>query len=83
MQLPAIQTKRKVIAATVFLGLTAPATAAIIAVLPDIVFDTPPDVRLDQTQSDVEIKGFDEKQCVTLNYDLQTDQGRILETTPL
>ena len=51
--------------------------AAIIAVTPDVVLFTPADVRLNQTQSNVQIDGFDEQQCIQLGAPLQTDQGFI------
>ncbi len=70
------------VTAALLFAVSTPAMATIIMTVPDIVFVTPPDVSLDQTESDVEIKGFDERQCISLNYDLMTDQGRILETTP-
>jgi hypothetical protein len=44
---------------------------------PDIVASTPSDVRLNQTQSDAHIKGFTERECVTLSSTLQVDGGSI------
>jgi hypothetical protein len=64
------------VAATAALGIGASSgLAAIVAVVPDVVLFQPADVRLNQTQSNVQIDGFDEKQCFKLGADLTTDQG--------
>jgi hypothetical protein len=68
----------RVAAAIAALGIEAsPSLATIVAVAPDVVLFTPADVTLNQTESDVEIKAFDEQQCVTLTSNLDTDQGII------
>ena len=71
------------IIAGILLGLSPAAMSHITGVVPDIVINQPPDVSLNQTESDTEIKGFDEQQCITLSFDLKTDQGRIQEGIPL
>ncbi len=53
------------------------ALATIVAVAPDAVLFVPADVRLDQTESNVRIIAFDEKQCRTLPADLHTGQSMI------
>jgi hypothetical protein len=55
--------------------------AAIVSVMPAVVLFTPADVRLGQTESDVQIDAFDEQQCVKVN--LQTDQGWISSEHPV
>jgi len=71
-----------VAAATAVLAVGATSVlAAIVMVQPDIVEFTPTDVRLDQTQSDVRIIGFDEKQCFQLGANLDTDRGSIAAGT--
>ena len=62
------------------LGATS-ATAAIIAVVPSVVLFVPLNVSLNQTQSNTQIAAFDEKQCIVLAADLQTDQGVIPKNT--
>jgi hypothetical protein len=51
--------------------------AHIIMVGGDAVLLTPDDVRQDQNESDTDMLAFDEKQCITLKDDLETDQGTI------
>ena len=47
--------------------------AAIVAVRPDVIISTPADVTLNQTESDVDIKAFDERQCFNLTSPLAVD----------
>jgi hypothetical protein len=69
-------------AVTAALGIGASSGfATIVAVVPDVVLFQPADVRLNQTQSNVQIDGFDEKQCFKLGADLTTDQGLIAAGT--
>jgi hypothetical protein len=68
------------VAATVAaLGIGASSSlATIVAVGGDVLLVAPPaSVDLDQTESDVDIIGFNERQCFSLNNNLQTDQGVI------
>jgi hypothetical protein len=63
-------------AAVVLVSGVSVAFANIVAVVPDVVLFTPADVRLNATQSDVRIIGFNER-CVELASPLHTDQGVI------
>lgn len=67
------------------IGLAAgTASAAIVATGLDAVQFVPNDVRLNQTESDVRIIAFNERQqCVTLPFDLQVDNGVIPKGTKL
>ena len=66
------------IAGTLAIGSVAtPARAAIVAVIPDIVMFLPADVSLNQTESNVDIVGFDERQCFDPVADLTMDNGTI------
>ena len=72
----------KAIVATAALALGASsAAAAIIAVLPAIVYSVPASVVLDQTESDTQLIAFDERQCFRLDDDLTTDDGVIPKHT--
>lgn len=53
------------------------ALAHIVNVGGDAVLFTPASVVQDQNESDTDITSFDEKQCFTLQDDLETDQGTI------
>jgi hypothetical protein len=62
------------------LGVAAGATsavAAIVAVSGAIVLGAPASVVLGATESNVRIVGFNEKQCITLKKDMDTDHGTI------
>ena len=68
------------------IGLAAgTASAAIVATGLDAVQFVPADVRLNQTESDVRIIAFNERQqpCVVLPYDLPVDNGVIPKGTKL
>ena len=56
---------------------TVSALAHIVNVGGDAILFTPAGVVQDQNQSDTNITSFDEKQCITLKDDLETDQGTI------
>ncbi len=71
-----------IVAAVGVLGVAAQSSlASIIAVVPSIVVFTPASVVLDATQSNVDIIGFDEKQCFQLPSNVVTDQGGIAAGT--
>jgi hypothetical protein len=69
----------KVAAATIALAATATsATAAIVAVVAAFVQIAPPaSVELNQLQSNAVLFAFNERQCFSLNFALQTDEGVI------
>jgi hypothetical protein len=69
----------KVAVATAALAVTATsATAAIVATAAAFVQIAPPaSVELNQQQSNAVLFAFDERQCFSLNFNLQTDQGSI------
>lgn len=72
--------------AVILIGLAAgTASATIVATGLDAVQFVPVDVRLDQTESDVRIIAFNERQlpCVILKDDLPVDQGVIPKGTKL
>jgi hypothetical protein len=74
---------RKLAIITIGLAVgTTTATAAIVATGLDAVLFPPTDVRLNQTESDVEIRAINERQqCITLNQDLEVDEGVIHKGT--
>ena len=76
----------KLVAATAALAAGATtAGATIVATVPDAVELVLTDVRLNQSESDVEIRAFNERgngpQCFQLPYDLQTDHSVIPKFT--
>jgi hypothetical protein len=74
----------KVAAAAVGLALGATsAVAAIVTVAPAVVQFVPANVRLNQTESDVRLIAFNERQCFALPFDLSTDQGVIPKNTKM
>jgi len=73
---PSRAIKLAVIGLGVAVGATS-AVAAIVAVSGAIVLGAPASVVLGATQSDVQIVGFNEKQCITLMKDMDTDHGTI------
>jgi hypothetical protein len=69
----------KVATATAAIALAATsATAAIVATAPAFIqIAPPPSVELNQLQSNVDLFAFNERQCFSLTYNLQTDHGVI------
>jgi hypothetical protein len=76
---------RKLAVITIGLAVgTTTATAAIVATGLDAVLFPPTDVRLDQTESDVEIRAINERQqCFSLTKDLEVDEGVIAKGTKM
>ncbi len=77
--------KKKLFVAGVSLATTMAvafaAHAVILATAGDVVVFLPPDVRLNQTESDTDIMAFQERPCFQLPADLDTDQGTVNQGT--
>jgi hypothetical protein len=64
----------KATAAAIALALGATsAAAAIVSVVPDVVYFEPASVVVDETESDLRLIAFNERQCVVLPVDVSTD----------
>lgn len=72
-----------VLATAAAMSFASPSFATIVAWLPDVVkIAPPPDVTLGQLEDDLDIQGFDERQCFQVPAaGLQTDQGMIPPNT--
>jgi hypothetical protein len=80
---PARSRKLAIITIGLAVGATT-ATAAIVSTGLDAVLFPPTDVRLDQTESDVEIRAINERQqCFSLGKDLEVDHGVIPKGTKM